>query len=400
MHDRRCENPYRDALQHLRDAHSLRRAPEGEGGGAGGGSGLSVSFVGLHDSFVASLHAALGSGAGSDHAAGTVLLLYMTLEANARFLHFVLAKSDPEALLAPLLAMLYSHAHMPAAGAGGASAAGSDPLASASTYILLVVLLILTNDGIYCANLHTAECSVGNVEWYRQRVLSNISLGSLVVVVLIRTLQSNLRHQDAYIGRNSLCVLSNMAPHFSALHPYAAQRMVYLFEVLSKRSIALANRLRPPPATEGGEASEAAESEVVLESAAAPSPQTDDESLRVCIEVCIELRGTTLELFRLSLTHAVTRNPHLIYALMHKRQVFEKYQQAGALAQQALAPAHAETSVRSQRAAAEGCALDLIFSLTNFFSAHVEVSSRPSHSPPSLRFLSLGQGWCKALARA
>lgn len=388
---------------HLHDVHSLRRAPEGEGGGGeAGGCGLSIPFVGLHDAFVASLHAALASVAAPDHAAATVLLLYMTLQANHSFLHFVLAKSDPETLLAPLLAMLYSYANTPAA---GASAGGSDPLTSASTYILLVVLLILTNDGIYCGNLHTAECSVGNVEWYKQRVLSNISMGSLAVVVLIRTLQSNLRHQDAYISRNSLYVLSNMAPHFSALHPYAAQRLVYLFEVLSKRSIALANRLRPQTTTpntqapvgggdgdggEGGEMSEAVDGGVLIDSALAPSGSTDDESLGVCME----LRTTTLELFRLSLTHGVTRNPHLIYALMHKRQVFEKYQDAGVFSHLALSPASPETSVRTERAAAEAAALHLIFSFTNFFATHVEVStslpltSLPACLPPSLRWLS------------
>ena len=62
---------------------------------------------------------------------------------------------------------------------------------------------------------------------------------------MTRTLQSNLRHQDWYIVTNCLAVLCNMAPHMSGLHAFAAQRMVYLYEVLSKRAVALRNRLRP-----------------------------------------------------------------------------------------------------------------------------------------------------------
>ena len=37
-----------------------------------------------------------------------------------------------------------------------------------------------------------------------------------------------------------LAVLSNLAPHASAVHPYAAQRLVYLYQILCKRCLALA----------------------------------------------------------------------------------------------------------------------------------------------------------------
>ena len=259
-------NPYSDALKHMRDADRTDHSAAGGGGGtagvgrAGGAGGESgglggiflFSFTSLHEGMVTSM---LNSGvvAGAGHgvqggAAATVVLLYMAVHRNLSFLHFLLAKSEPQTLLAPLLALLYSQA-TPAtrgAGGGGGGNAGSmsDPVASASTYVLLVILLLLSQDGKYCANLHAPESAVAAVHWFKDRVLTHLSIGSLVVVVVIRTLQSNLRHEDWYIVTNCLAVLCNMAPHMSGLHGFAAQRMVYLYEVLSKRAIALRIKLQ------------------------------------------------------------------------------------------------------------------------------------------------------------
>ena len=256
-------NPYSEALKHMRDADRTDHSAAGGGGGtAGGGRGgggesgglggiFLFSFSSLHEGMVTSM---VNSGvvAGSGHgvqggAAGTVVLLYFAVHRNLSFLHFLLAKSEPQTLLAPLLALLYSQA-TPAtrgAGGGGGGNAGSmsDPVASASTYVLLVILLLLSQDGKYCANLHAPESAVAAVHWFKDRVLTHLSIGSLVVVVVIRTLQSNLRHEDWYIVTNCLAVLCNMAPHMSGLHGFAAQRMVYLYEVLSKRAVALRNKL-------------------------------------------------------------------------------------------------------------------------------------------------------------
>jgi hypothetical protein len=55
-------------------------------------------------------------------------------------------------------------------------------------YMLLIVLLILSHDSLFCANIHTVM--LGNVSsWYSDRTLGQISLGSLVVVFVIKLLQ-------------------------------------------------------------------------------------------------------------------------------------------------------------------------------------------------------------------
>jgi hypothetical protein len=57
-------------------------------------------------------------------------------------------------------------------------------------YMLLIILLILSQDASFNANVH--KLMLPGVPWYRERLLPRISLGSLMVVILIRTVKYNL----------------------------------------------------------------------------------------------------------------------------------------------------------------------------------------------------------------
>ena len=60
--------------------------------------------------------------------------------------------------------------------------------------------------------------------------------GSLLVVLLLRTAHYNLsKLKDVYLHTNTLAALANLAPHISALSSHAAQRLVSLFDMLSRR---------------------------------------------------------------------------------------------------------------------------------------------------------------------
>lgn len=80
-------------------------------------------------------------------------------------------------------------------------------------YMLLIVLLILSQDSSFNATIHKlvhylwAICLIlfkdlinesllqqilSNVSWYKERLLYRTSLGSLMVIILIRTVQYNL----------------------------------------------------------------------------------------------------------------------------------------------------------------------------------------------------------------
>jgi hypothetical protein len=70
--------------------------------------------------------------------------------------------SDLEALLVPLLAILYS-------------ASGRTP---SQMYMLLIIILILSQDAAFARNIHTIH--LASVPWYKDRLLTNTTLGTLI----------------------------------------------------------------------------------------------------------------------------------------------------------------------------------------------------------------------------
>lgn len=53
-----------------------------------------------------------------------------------------------------------------------------------------------------------------------------------------------LCQQDKYLHTNCLAALANMSSQFRSLHPYVCQRLVSLFEKLSKRHTLLCESLK------------------------------------------------------------------------------------------------------------------------------------------------------------
>ncbi|KAM9168334.1 dymeclin-like [Mergus octosetaceus] len=92
----------------------------------------------------------------------------------------------------------------------------------------LIILLILTEDDGFNRSIH--EVILKNITWYAERVLTEISLGSLLILVVIRTIQYNMtRTRDKYLHTNCLAALANMSAQFRSLHQYAAQRIIRTF---------------------------------------------------------------------------------------------------------------------------------------------------------------------------
>lgn len=84
-----------------------------------------------------------------------------------------------------------------------------------------------------------------NITWYTERSISEISLGGLLILVVIRTIQYNmLKMRDKYLHTNCLAALANMSGQFRSLHPYVAQRLVSLFETLAKKHARLDQQLK------------------------------------------------------------------------------------------------------------------------------------------------------------
>jgi hypothetical protein len=101
-----------------------------------------------------------------------------------------------------------------------------------------------SQDSSFNANIH--KLVLPAVPWYQERLLPDISLGSLVVVILIRTVKYNLsKLRDVYLHTNCLAALANMAPHVQNLNSYASQRLVSLFDMLARKCVA--SPFHPPP---------------------------------------------------------------------------------------------------------------------------------------------------------
>ena len=83
------------------------------------------------------------------------------------------------------------------------------------------------------------------VAWYTERAVTQLSLGGLLILVVIRTIQYNmLKMRDKYLHTNCLAALANMSAQFKGLHPYVAQRIVSLFETLARKHARLVDGLQ------------------------------------------------------------------------------------------------------------------------------------------------------------
>lgn len=109
-------------------------------------------------------------------------------------------------------------------------------------YMSLIVLLILSEDDGFNKSVH--QIMLKNIQWYTERSISEISLGGLLILVIIRTVQYNmLKVRDKYLHTNCLACLANMSSQFRYLHQYVSQRLVSLFETLAKKHVRLQAQL-------------------------------------------------------------------------------------------------------------------------------------------------------------
>ncbi|XP_015606666.1 dymeclin-like [Cephus cinctus] len=112
----------------------------------------------------------------------------------------------------------------------------------------LIILLILSEDEIFNKNIH--ETMLKGVSWYTERCISEISLGGLLILVVIRTIQYNmLKMRDKYLHTNCLAALANMSSQFRGLHPYVSQRLLSLLETMAKKYLKLEQHIQSQPLT-------------------------------------------------------------------------------------------------------------------------------------------------------
>uniref|UniRef100_A0A8B9HU68 Dymeclin n=1 Tax=Astyanax mexicanus TaxID=7994 RepID=A0A8B9HU68_ASTMX len=187
-----CPNPYKQAVTCFKNTQDTSSIPSPQP------HTFQINFN--------SLYTALCEQQRSDQA---TLLLYTLLHQNPNMKTYMLSRTDVENLVMPILEILY---HV-------------EERNSHHVYMALIILLILTEDDTFNRSIH--EVILKNINWYTERALTEISLGSLLILVVIRTIQFNMtRTRDKYLHTNCLAALANMSAQFRCLHQYAAQRII------------------------------------------------------------------------------------------------------------------------------------------------------------------------------
>ncbi|XP_033127312.1 dymeclin-like [Anneissia japonica] len=268
---RGAQNPYRQALCTFSNSQ--------DGGSANSLTGqlppFKLNFSNLYEAFCHHFE--------SDQ---TTLLFYLLLHRNTNFRQCVLSKTNIDNLVLPLLKILYN-------------APDSN---SHHIYMALIVLLILSEDDAFNKSIH--EVSVKTVTWYTERSISEMTLGGLIVLVVIRTIQYNMtRMRDKYLHTNCLAALANMSSQFHSLHPYVTQRIVSLFELLSRKHGKIIEQLSHGSST-------------------VANSHMDEQDYMADLAVLEEVLRMVLEIINSCLTNTIHHNPNLVYTLLYKKHLF------------------------------------------------------------------------------
>eukprot|EP00037_Helgoeca_nana_P024853 m.266561 g.266561 ORF g.266561 m.266561 type:complete len:791 (+) comp26767_c1_seq1:1070-3442(+) len=165
---------------------------------------------------------------------GKIMLYTLLVESN-QYSEYVagLGPGDAATLALPVFQQLY----------------GFQRLGRRHTQLLLAGVLRLSETRPFLSGLHAVET---DAPWYLERVLTQISCGNLLLVVLLRTIQSNLKApRDEYIHVVALAILSNCATHFHDVHTYVAERLVAVCALVAKNFLRTLDQ-GPEAATEFG----------------------------------------------------------------------------------------------------------------------------------------------------
>ncbi|XP_026464132.1 LOW QUALITY PROTEIN: dymeclin-like [Ctenocephalides felis] len=221
------------------------------------------------------------------------LLLYLLLHKNQNFKKFVLTNQNLDLLVVPILRTLYNAPNS----------------TSHHIYMSLIILLMLSEDDGFNKSVH--QMQLKSIPWYTERSMTEISLGGLLILVIIRTIQYNMiKMRDKYLHTNCLAALANMSGQFRDLHPYVAQRLVSLFETLAKKHSRLQLMLQKK--------TQNVPVETVINT-------TDSNDLEQDLIVLEEVLRMVLEILNSCLSQQLPACPNLVYALLYNKHIFEPF---------------------------------------------------------------------------
>lgn len=138
-----------------------------------------------------------------------LVLLYVLLQNNAEFHRFIASRADLDLLLLPLLEYLYrAHEHT-----------------RVRVYTILILLTILTFDDHFVPAMQSV--TINTPRWFKETYLAQLPVPELILLVLLRTLQLNLKAlHDPYLHDNCLACLGNLAGQLTTLKYFYSAKML------------------------------------------------------------------------------------------------------------------------------------------------------------------------------
>mmetsp|Transcript_21775 Transcript_21775/g.35967 ORF Transcript_21775/g.35967 Transcript_21775/m.35967 type:complete len:932 (-) Transcript_21775:841-3636(-) len=265
---------------------------------------MSTNFENLFATFGSIVHTEVGA-----------LLLYTMYQSSPVFAQSMAVRSDLDTLVVPLLRTLYfssslRHYHCSNTTSSSSTATVKSPNGSmalsprncpfrspSQLYLILILLLLFSQDSSFGPDAFR-RVMVSSVPWYRERNLKEITLGSLLLLTLLRSITFNLnRLQDAFLLSNCCAVLMNLSPNVVQLHDYAAMRLVAVtISSLKKYATFLAR-----------------------------NDGKDDDDLTTPVGMYGEVARTLLGVLRHCLgPKNLDKNLHLIYSLVYSQTEFKE----------------------------------------------------------------------------
>lgn len=195
------------------------------------GNSLSINFEALFGAFGRVVHTELGA-----------FLLYSLMQTSSSFADSIAVRSDLDTLVLPLLRTLYfacSVRHYTAQDFSAKRRPSIDSSASLATvsirncpfrsasqlYVIIILLLLFSQDPSFGPDAFR-RVMIPSISFYKERNLKDISLGSVLVLSILRCLSFNLqRLGDPFLLSNCCAILMNLSPSITELYDYSAMRL-------------------------------------------------------------------------------------------------------------------------------------------------------------------------------
>ena len=219
-----------------------------------------------------------------------LLVLYVLLVSSTRYVAYLssAAGDKTELIVQTLMRELYE-------------ATARD--ASHKLQLITAMMLTLTQDSTLARSLQKFK-SAGDVSYYKERILhsSDTSLSSLVIIILSRAIKYNVTQPAcAATMLNALGAIANVSSVINDISVYAAQRLVNMLALLTRRYSSIVQTAR---------------GQVLTDASSAADAKVCEDFIRILFEI---LNGLVTN------AQSLTSNPEIVYALIHREDLFSTY---------------------------------------------------------------------------